>query len=158
MYHKPFRKNLLLRLVERLFRGHPGELLPFAIVKKLEPCGEHYQGVRPIPVRRIIGSVNRHQDFDRWFRPKRQHLEARWTRIQRLWHEGYGFPAIQVYQVNDAYFVKDGNHRVSVARMEGQAFIDAEVIEVEVRRPLEQVRSKVVVPARPAPRFRPVRT
>jgi hypothetical protein len=34
--------------------------------------------------------------------------------------------------VGEAYFVKDGNHRVSVARENGQAFIDAEVIEINV--------------------------
>jgi hypothetical protein len=135
--HKPFRSNILYRILDRIVHGQPGELLPYSAVKLLEPHGQHHLGLQAICVANIVGSVNRHRDFDRRYRPKVHHLEDRWTRIQQLWHEGYAFPAIQVFQVGAAYFVKDGNHRVSVARSEGQTFIDAEVIAVDVLVPLE---------------------
>ena len=135
--HRPFRTNILYRMLDRLLHGQPGELLPYSAIKLLEPHGQHHLGLQAIRVENIIGSVNRHRDFDRNYRPKVNHLEDRWTRIQHLWHEGYVFPAIQVYKVGAAYFVKDGNHRVSVARSEGQTYIDAEVIAVDVLVPLE---------------------
>jgi hypothetical protein len=135
--HRPFKTNILYRMLDRLIHGQPGELLPYSAVKLLEPHGQHHLGLQAICVANIVGSVNRHRDFDRNYRPKVNHLEGRWTRIQQLWHEGYVFPAIQVYKVGAAYFVKDGNHRVSVARSEGQTFIDAEVIAVDVLVPLE---------------------
>lgn len=135
--HRPFRSNSLYRIIDRIVHGQPGELLPYSAVKLLEPHGQHHLVLRAICVANIVGSVNRHRDFDQRYRPKVNHLEGRWTRIQQLWHEGYASPAIQVYKVGAAYFVKDGNHRVSVARCEGQTFIDAEVIAVDVLVPLE---------------------
>ena len=37
---------------------------------------------------------------------------------------------MSLYKIGDAYFVRDGNHRVSVARYHGVATIDAEVVEI----------------------------
>jgi hypothetical protein len=37
-------------------------------------------------------------------------------------------PPVQLIQVGDAYFVRDGHHRISVAHHLGQASIDAEVL------------------------------
>lgn len=112
------------------------ELMPFEVIKTLEPRGEHYRGVRAIPVEQIVGSVDRYRDFDRSYRPKAQHLEDRWAHIRKLWRTGYIFEPIEVFQVGEVYFVKDGNHRVSVARTESQVFIEAEVIEIDVLVPL----------------------
>ena len=111
------------------------ELLPFDAVKHLNPHGEHYLGMHAIEVDRIIGSVDRYRDFDEGFLPKTEHLVDRWVNVKRLKLEGRELPAIQVYKVGDTYFVKDGNHRVSVAQSEGQKYIDAEVIELDVAVP-----------------------
>lgn len=119
------------RLIARL----GSELMPFEIIKARSPRGERYRGVQPILVERIIGSVDRHRDFDRYFRPKAQHLDDRWARIRQLWRAGYEFEPIKVFQVGEVFFLKDGNHRVSVGRSEGQVFIDAEVIEIDVLAP-----------------------
>ena len=118
-------------------RGESNELLPFEAVKNLRPHGEHYLGMQAIEVDRIIGSVDRYRDFDETFLPKTDHLVDRWVNIKRLKLEGRELPAIQVYKVGDTYFVKDGNHRVSVAQAEGQKYIDAEVIELTVAVPPE---------------------
>ena len=47
-------------------------------------------------------------------------------------------PPISVYKLGDWYFVRDGNHRVSVARSKGVEFIDAEVVELTSKIPLEE--------------------
>jgi hypothetical protein len=119
-------------------RGEDNDLLPFEAVKHLNPTGEHYLGIQTIPVSAIIGSVDRYRDFDEAFFPRSDHLKERWSNIRRLRLEGRELPAIQVYKVGDTYFVKDGNHRVSVAHLDGQKFIDAEVIELDVTVPPEK--------------------
>jgi hypothetical protein len=119
-------------------RGEENELLPFEAVKHLKPHGERYLGIQTISIEKIIGSVDRYRDFDEAFFPRAEHLKDRWTNIRRLKLEGRELPAIQVYKVGETYFVKDGNHRVSVGHMEGQKYIDAEVIELDVVVPPEK--------------------
>jgi hypothetical protein len=119
-------------------RGEDNDLLPFDAVKHLHPIAEHYRGIQTIPIDKIIGSVDRYRDFDEAFFPRADHLRERWTNIRRLKLEGKELPAIQVYQVGETYFVKDGNHRVSVGHLEGQKYIDAEVTVLEVPIPPEK--------------------
>ncbi|HEX2864727.1 MAG TPA: transcriptional regulator [Deinococcales bacterium] len=120
-----------------LIRREPNELLPFEAVKGLKPHGERYLGLQAIEVAKIIGSTDRYRDFDQVFLPRNEHLVDRWVNVRRLKLEGRELPPIQVYKVGETYFVKDGNHRVSVAHMENQAYIDAEVIELDVTVPPE---------------------
>jgi Domain of unknown function (DUF4032) len=119
-------------------RGESNELIPFDAIKELRPLGEHYVGIQTIPVDSIIGSVDRYRDFDDSYLPKSEHNTDRWVNIRRLQLEGRSLPVIQVYKVGETYFVKDGNHRVSVAALEGQKYIDAEVIELDVIVPPER--------------------
>ena len=49
--------------------------------------------------------------------------------VLKMRDEGIGLPAIVLYKVGEVYFVVDGHHRVSVARKQGQVFIDADVRE-----------------------------
>lgn len=115
----------------------PNDLIPFhEFRKRLSPEGESYRGLQTVPVRQIIGSMDRYQDFDRTFLPRRKNTRGRWTNVDRAFYEDVRLPPIQLYKVGDIYFVKDGNHRVSVARDRGVEFIDAEVIEGHVRVPL----------------------
>lgn len=113
-------------------RRLPNELMSFEVVRHLSPSSERYGGTRAIPIRHIVGSVDRYKDFDHYFLPRTTMPLNRWIGIRKAKLEGKELPAIQVYQVGDIYFVKDGHHRVSVARDEGQHFIDAEVIELSV--------------------------
>jgi len=92
--------------------------------------GQNYIGVKQIETDKIIGSVSRYHDFDRAFLPKQTHTRSRWESIDRAHFKQIILPPIEVYKIGDAYFIKDGNHRVSVAREKGQAFIDAYVTEV----------------------------
>ncbi|AIZ44397.1 transcriptional regulator [Deinococcus radiopugnans] len=121
-----------------ILRGQPNELLPFEWVRHLGPLGEHSLGVQAIPVAHIIGSVDRYREFDRHYLPKEKHLDERWIGVRSAQLQGKELPPIQVYKVGELYFVKDGNHRVSVARRQGQMYIDAHVIELNVTVPPEE--------------------
>lgn len=94
--------------------------------------GEHYIGLKQIEVDKIIGSVNRYEDFDRAFLPREGHIRSRWESIDRAHLTDVILPPIEVYKIGKVFFVKDGNHRVSVAREKGQVYIDADVIEIDV--------------------------
>jgi hypothetical protein len=87
-------------------------------------------GLRNVEVSKIVGSVGRHDAFDRGFMPTRRSLAERWKRVDRAFHRGLDLPAVRLYKMGDSYFVEDGNHRVSVARYQGVETIEADVIEV----------------------------
>jgi hypothetical protein len=86
-------------------------------------------GLRDVEVSRIVGSVGRHEAFDRGFMPTKASLAERWKRVDRAFHRGLDLPAVRLYKVGEAYFVEDGNHRVSVARYQGVETIEADVTE-----------------------------
>ncbi|AFD25040.1 ParB N-terminal domain-containing protein [Deinococcus gobiensis] len=121
-----------------VLRRQPNELLPFDWVRHLAPDGEHTLGLQTIEVDHIIGSVDRYREFDRHYLPKEKHLDERWVGVRSAQLQGKELPPIQVYKVGELYFVKDGNHRVSVARRQGQKYIDAYVIELNVTVPPDE--------------------
>jgi hypothetical protein len=123
-------------------RRRPNELLAYHQVRQ-DLCveGERYRGIRSVPSEQIVGSTDRCADFDRAFRPRRTHDADRWLSVARADGEGKILPPIQLYRIGDAYFVRDGHHRVSVARVRHQPYVDAEVVEVLVRSPRHQVAS-----------------
>ena len=114
------------------------ELLPFDEVRKRLPLtGQHYLGLKEITTEDIVGSVGRYQDFDRAFLPRQTTTRARWMSIDEAHLRDVVLPPIEVYKIGSVYFVKDGNHRVSVARERGQHFLDAYVIEIDIPVPLD---------------------
>jgi uncharacterized ParB-like nuclease family protein len=101
--------------------------------------GRAFGGVHEIPVDRIAGSVApdlKTGDFDPGFLPLNRRMRDRWTRIYQAMVEGDELPPIDVYKVDDRYYVIDGHHRVSVARRLGRPVINARVINVKTRAPL----------------------
>jgi hypothetical protein len=97
--------------------------------------GEHYLGLQTIQLDTVAGTVDSHRDFDRSFRPTSNQVRQRWERLDLAWRRGAAIPPIDVYRVGDLHFVKDGHHRVSVARASGQKTIEAYVTEVLTRAP-----------------------
>lgn len=87
-------------------------------------------GALIVPLEKIIGSVGRQQDFDRNFMPRSEHLKSRWQSVDQAYYTGTTLPLIELLNLDDAYYVVDGHHRVSVARYHGQQYIEARVIEV----------------------------
>ena len=88
-------------------------------------------GLQQVPIERIVGSSGRYRDFDLAFLPLRQEHDGRWQSIARARHQGINLPPPLLYQVGDAYFVEDGNHRISVASAGGQGYIEANVIAID---------------------------
>lgn len=126
--------------VERLLAGMSGrsaDLLPFEEVRqKLRATASSERQLREIPLDAIIGSVGRYHDFTRSFLPRRDSDEGRWARVLLASNDLSGLPPIEVYQIGDAYFVVDGNHRVSVARQNGASSIQAYVTPFRTRVPI----------------------
>jgi len=117
--------------------GRPNRLLSWSKVRdELDLRGLVYQGVQAVPLAQIIGSVERYQDFDRAFMPKRDQIAPRWRSIASAHYSNTSLPPVTLHKVGDAYFVVDGHHRVSVARERGHGFVDAKVIEAEARVPV----------------------
>lgn len=121
-----------------LLRGQSSELLSFDDIKaRLRLREESYKGLQNVPLEKIIGSVGRYQDFTSDFLPKSRTSRDRWSRVYAQIHSMEGVPPIELYQVGDVYFVRDGNHRVSVARQLGSQTIEAHVIELPTSVKLE---------------------
>lgn len=98
--------------------------------------GQVDRGVREIPLTSIRGSENRTRDFDVQFLPMSKRVRDRWVHLYTLIQQGHEMPPIEVYEAGGVYFVKDGHHRVSVARRLGWDAIRAHVVEVRTRAPL----------------------
>jgi hypothetical protein len=131
------RRSFVRRMGARL-RGDPSSAgsLSFEEVRKALGASNWVRlGLKVVPVERIAGSVGRHRDFDRTFLPAKASVEENWKRIDRAFHRGEDLPPVALYKVGGAYFVEDGNHRISVARYQGVEWIEAEVVEVRVPVP-----------------------
>jgi hypothetical protein len=107
-------------------------ILPFEeVVEALGYRGERYLGLQTITLDSIVGTVGRVRDFDRRFRPTSRRTRKRWERMATAARRGEAFPPIEVYRIGEVHFVKDGHHRVSIARAHGLPDIDAYVTEVQ---------------------------
>ena len=114
-----------------VLRNSDDELLSLKDVTSIvKPVGEQYRGIQTVPIRLIAGSEGRYEDFNKHFLPRRRNLRERWERVDLAYHQEINLPSIKLYRVGSAYFVRDGNHRVSVAVAQGVEYIDAEVVEL----------------------------
>ena len=126
-------KSFINQLISN-FSGHPTTLLSYDEIKeKLHIGGPIYRGVKTILVDQIAGSLNRYHEFDRAFLPKEDQLASRWQKVDRAFYQDIHLPPVVLYKVGEVYFVVDGHHRVSVAREQGQEFIEAEIRECATR-------------------------
>ena len=129
------RRQAVAALGRRLSRtGDVHAMLPFEeVVSELGRVGEVDRGLHVVPLDAIVGTVDRGKEFDRSFRPTSSQVRGRWERIAKAMRRGEPLPPVQLYKVGDVYFVRDGHHRVSVARALGYREIEAYVIEVVTR-------------------------
>jgi hypothetical protein len=128
------RRKALWATLQANFRGQRPCLLSFdEVSQRYQLTQASYQGVQTIPLAKIVGSVGRYQDFIQTFLPVTTAMEERWQNIAALYLDplSSGPPPIEVYQVGDVFFVKDGNHRVSVANQLGWVDIEAHVWEYQ---------------------------
>ena len=128
------RRQALSSIASRL-RHEPDDvsvMLPFEeVASALGRRSQRDLGVLRIPLDSIVGTVDRRRgEFDRAFRPASPEVRGRWERIAAARRRGEPMPPIDVYRIGELHFVKDGHHRVSVARALGDDTIEARVVEV----------------------------
>ena len=131
------RRQAFWNELRAVLAGRARTLLSFSEVMRLARReGQVARGVEEIPLSQVRGSENRVRDFDASFLPLSPRLRDRWAQVETLMLQGVILPPIDVYRVGDIYFVRDGHHRVSVARRLGHDTIRANVTEVRTRAPL----------------------
>lgn len=108
----------------------------------------HDAGTQTVPLRQIRGSESRCADFDRDFNPLHDHNKGRWLSIAGARQRGKALPPVDLVQVGDIFFVRDGHHRISVARELGQQAIEAKVMVWQVTGPLPWEKSKGTITRR----------
>jgi hypothetical protein len=125
------RGKAMLSQIQNFLNTDRDKLLSFNDVKGiLKPKNEVYMGSQTVPIKMIVGSEGRYHDFNKYFLPRKEHLRHRWQRVDEAHIKDIILPPILLYEIGGVYFVRDGNHRVSVAKMQGVEFIDAEVISL----------------------------
>lgn len=132
-FQRALFKAFLNRVRDSL-SGRRTTLLSYDDIKeKLHIGGPLYRGVQTVRVDQIAGSLNRYHEFDRVFLPASDKLADRWQSVNRAFYQEVSLPPVVLYKVGQVYFVVDGHHRVSVARQQGQLYIEAEVRECATR-------------------------
>lgn len=126
-----FRTLVLRARFRRLWASLTGRsvhLLDLQDVRRSKTIeGSFDLGCMTIPVAKIRGSECRGRDFDDNFLPLAERFRQRWASVYAARLCGVPLPAVSVVQVDEVYYVRDGHHRVSVARMLGEEYIEAHV-------------------------------
>jgi hypothetical protein len=123
-------RETLTRILS-LLRPRRDEMLSLGDVRSLlKPSAEIYRGMQTVPLDKIVGSEGRYKDFNRAFLPRHDKMMRRWIQVDIAHYRNITLPPIKCFEVGGVYFVRDGNHRVSVAKAQRAEFIDAEVISL----------------------------
>ncbi len=140
---QPVRKALALYNEERL-HGNLRKLLASltrrsnrlddltARTQNGEVTGQHYARTRAVPIRQIRGSEGRASDFDRRFHPLDETSKQRWMSVAIARLKGVILPPVELIQVGDEYYVRDGHHRISVAQALGEIEVDADITVLQI--------------------------
>jgi hypothetical protein len=134
-FKSAFFKGSISRLISRVFNRPPQLYDLNALRPDLSLHGCSYSGIQVVPIHAIIGSEGRATDFDMGFHPVSEAARQRWVNVAMAYLTDHLLAPVQLIQVGDAYFVRDGHHRVSVSRAFGQIAIDAEVITWKASAP-----------------------
>ena len=130
------RRKAFVQRILAFFTHQSLDLLSFEQVREqLRLRDRHYRGLQEVPLNQIVGSVGRYQDFTRTFLPRSEGLRERWSAVEDRVKAG-GLPPVELYKVGEVYFVRDGNHRISVARAQNVPDIEAFVWEYPSLVPL----------------------
>jgi len=146
MMHTP--TNLRTRLVHlywnETWKGQWTRFVDFLLRRKpnLEPLrtddeaqalqARAYVGIKDVPLTAIQGTEEQAPAFDRAFHPIGERPKQRWLNIAEARLKGETMPPVQLTEKNGRYYVRDGHHRISVAHALGEAFIEAEVVRIQL--------------------------
>jgi nucleotide-binding universal stress UspA family protein len=135
-FYRARRRATLSRFLAQMGGGRGGALIPYEEVRvRLRAVESAERRLEDVPLDAIVGSVGRYQDFTREFLPRASASRERWVGVKMAMTGLEGVPPIELYRVGDAYFVRDGHHRVSVARELGARYVQAYVTPVRTRVP-----------------------
>jgi hypothetical protein len=94
--------------------------------------GEHYLGLHEVPIARIRGSEGRSRDFNADWEPLHEHTRQKWVNVAVAYGADVALSPVEIIQVGESYFVRDGHHRISVAKARGKTHIEAKVTRIEI--------------------------
>ena len=128
------RSRARLNKIRALLHGRSNRMLNLAeSIREAKIVSQHDLGIKSVPLAQIKGSESRNGDFDSDFNPLRDNNKERWINIIAARLCERALPAIDLIKVGDAYFVRDGHHRVSVAKALGAVYLDAHVTELKIQ-------------------------
>ncbi len=134
LFWRTFQGGWLRRLWLRL--GHRSERL--LELGETLCCADiqssHYAGQKAVEIELIQGTENKSDEFDREFHPLKETSRSRWLNVALERLRGRSLPPVELVEVDGVYYVRDGHHRISVARSLGEAFIDAEIVRMHIER------------------------
>jgi nucleotide-binding universal stress UspA family protein len=133
------RRSASLQHIIAQITGKSIDLLPYdEITRRLRAAGGSERGLKEVPIEKIVGSVGRYSDYSRSFLPLLDSDQERWVSVMvEITAPGRtGLPPVELYKIGDAYFVKDGHHRISVAKRLHSKFVSAYVTEIPTSIPL----------------------
>jgi nucleotide-binding universal stress UspA family protein len=131
------RRRATLERVMSALSGQSTELLSYDDVRqRLDARETARRTLKEVPLDAIVGSVGRYNDFSRTFLPRQDQDAERWAEVKAAMTGLIGLPPVELYQVGDVYFVRDGNHRISVLRQMGASHAEAYVTQVRTKVPL----------------------
>jgi len=137
------RHKAWVESLKTLVNPKAGQLLSFHDIKDiLKPESERHLRMQAVSIDKIVGSEDRYMDFSRHFFPKKEHLRQRWKNVDKAHLTDVILPPIKLLKLGEMYFVRDGNHRVSVALSQGLKTIDAEVVELGARIPIKTTATR----------------
>lgn len=136
---KLYRKSSTLLTIRTAYRG-------------AQVARQSDAGLQTVPIGQIVGSENRGSDFDRQWRPLKSKIKERWTNMALAYRKNVYLPAVDLIQIGNAYFVRDGHHRISVAKFHNQLEIEANVVVWAYEDTAQPSLSQVVKAVKPTPR------
>ena len=123
-------KKALRKTRFNFFDRESKKIKEFSIIEKENQLSNKiYLGVREVPLTKVVGTVEKAQDFDKDFNPLREESKGRWCSVYIKYLESGSLPPVILYKVREEYYVYDGNHRISVAKSLNFHSIEAEVYE-----------------------------
>lgn len=143
--YRSMQNKALLGRVSSFLTGHSRKLLDLTTeVSGREIRSQHYAGFRTLPIDRIKGSEGRSGDFDCDFNPINTRTMDRWISVAVAHKNGLTLPPVELIQLGEDYFVRDGHHRISVARAFGEKYIDARVVVLKLEPVSDSLPAPVV--------------
>jgi hypothetical protein len=133
LFEKRRRIGIIKKILAFLLRSNSDLLDLNKVISHSSVSGSRYLGIRSISIDQIKGSESRSKDFDDSFNPIHERSRSRWLSVAKARLAGLVLQPVQITQVGEIYFVRDGHHRISVARALGEKFIDAEITKLDVQ-------------------------